>query len=415
MKFQWNFFWCRSGSVAIATAIGLPLLCVAAGGAIDYSRLIERQSNLQSRLDVAALSAAHIFIDNPSLSESKQKELIRQTVVASLAVSGSDLGGEVTIAIDMSDKLVNVSANLSVETTILKLANLDSFDRIVRAVAAAQIESQPVCILALDSSINSGIEFTGAGEMKAKDCVVWSNSAGSQSVSFNGNGKVTASRVCAHGRVGALSQFSVNPKPESDCAIVADPLSNWVAPDVGVCTFEYKGWISQTTAQLNPGTYCGGLRVDAKNILMSPGIYVIKDGPLVLRGSSKIKGKDVGIFLTGAGSKLDIDGKSQVELIAAETGTMSGITIAAARTASSENSSIAGRSDLKIGGVIYLPTHRLSYWGESDTLAASPVTTIISQTISIGGDSYLEVKNDKAKAKYAPVVSTGLGSVQLIR
>lgn len=415
MKRLKNLLRCTSGSVAIAAAIVVPLLCVCAGGAIDYSRLIERQGNLQSRLDAATLRAASVFIDEPSFSGSEQTELIRQMVKSSLAESGSDIGGEVRIAVNTSEKLVDVSAELTVATTLLKLVNLNSLKSVVRSVATAEIESQPVCILALEAGSSTGIEFTGAGEMKAKDCVVWSNSAGSQSIGFNGNGKATASRICGHGRIGSLGRFSVKPTPESNCATVEDPLSNWAAPKAFSCTFQYNGWISQTTAQLDPGTYCGGLRVDAKNIFMSPGIYIIKDGPLVLRGSSKIKGKDVGIFLSGAGSKLDIDGESSVELIAPEAGAMAGIVIASERTASSEDSSIAGRSNLKIGGVIYLPTHHLNYWGESDTVAASPVTTIISKTVSIGGDSYLEVKNDKSKARYAPIVSTGVGTVQLTR
>ena len=88
------------------------------------------------------------------------------------------------------------------------------------------------------------------------------------------------------------------------------------------CTHTDDGWIRKTTVQLQPGVYCGGLRVDAKNIMLRRGIYVIKDGPLILRGSSKIKGDDVGIFLTGDGTHLDIDGKSKVDITAAEDGEM---------------------------------------------------------------------------------------------
>ncbi len=43
------------------------------------------------------------------------------------------------------------------------------------------------------------------------------------------------------------------------------------------------------------------------------------------------------------------------------------------------------------------------------------MTTIIGYAIKIGGDAFLEVMNNRKKAKYAPIVSTGNGSVQLVR
>lgn len=148
---------------------------------------------------------------------------------------------------------------------------------------------------------------------------------------------------------------------------------------------------------------------------MKPGLYIIKDGPLILRGSSKIKGTDVGILLSGSQTHLDVDGKAKVEIYASEEGDMAGIAIAADRSVSRGKSTITGRSDLKIGGVIYLPNQDITYWGESDTRASSPVTTIIAGTLEIGGDAFLEVKNNKKKAKYAPVISTGGGTVRLVR
>ncbi len=329
-------------------------------------------------------------------------------------LSDYDLPAGIAIMIDVNGKTVSVTAEVAVQTSFLMLAGVSSLSDTIQSTAAAKIDSQPVCILALSPDFGTGIEFGGRGEMKAKDCVVWSNAAGMQSIVFDGSGKVSASRICARGRVSSLGRFTVKPEPQGDCPLVSDPMLEWQLPEIKDCTFKIEGWVTQTTAQLDPGVYCGGLRVDAKNIFMSPGLYVIKDGPLVLRGASKISGKEVGILMSGGESRLDIDGKSQVELAAAKEGAMAGIVIAAARDALPQHSSITGRSDLKIGGVIYLPTHKLTYWGESDTRAASPVTTIIANTISIGGESFLEVKNDKSKAKYAPIVATAGGTVRLI-
>ncbi len=395
-------------------AIGLPVLLITAGVAIDFLRLVERQGSAQAHIDAAALGAARVFIDRNGEKPDVLDRLVREKVAQTLDAADEDFGDSLRISVDVPGRTVAVSGETVIQTAFLSLASFSSLQKSVSAVATAEVDNQPVCILALKSDDGTGIEFSGQGEMKAKKCVVWSNATGSQSIAFDGNGKVSASRICAVGRVSSSSRFGVKPAPEGGCAHVDNPMADWQPPEFSGCDYTYSGWISRTTAQLSPGVYCGGLRVDAKHIFLKPGIYVVKDGPLVLRGESRITGKGIGIYLAGEDARLDIDGKSKVEIHSDTTGPMAGIVVASSPDAGREQSSITGRSDLKIGGVIYLPTHELTYWGESDTYAASPVTTIIGHTIEIGGDAYLEVMNDKAKAKYAPVVSTGNGSVQLV-
>ena len=289
----------------------------------------------------------------------------------------------------------------------MSLIGIDVLHSSLVSKAVANIYRKPVCILSLSHKVGVGIEFSGDGEMKAKDCVVWSNARGVEALRFDGSGKVRSERLCAVGRAGSVGQFSVDPKPQSHCPPVADPLSSWVAPTVGLCTHTSlpDEWITGTTANLQPGVYCGGLRVDANKIKLHKGNYIIKDGPLILRGSSEISGKDVGIFLTGLDSYLDIDGRSEVDIRAASKGVMAGIAIAARGDVG--DSKITGRSDLKIGGVIYLPNQNLSYQGESEIVAISPITTIIANSIKLGGEAYLEVANDRDKAIYAPIIETG--------
>ena len=393
-------------------------LLMASAFAVDYGVYISVKSNLQGELDRAALASAQAFIsaaDQPeqdryaylSAQTTKSVDLIRS---GSKSVSSLNT----SFSVDMEASSVTIDAEATLKTFLFGVSGIDSVTLRLRSSAAATVESQPVCILSLDNNAQTGITFAGDGELKAQDCVVWSNSQTMRSIEFDGRGKVKTERLCAVGKASSPGRYSVEPEAEEDCSPVSDPLADWSPPTVGACTSTSTDWITNTTTQLEPGVYCGGLRVDAKNIFLKPGLYVIKDGPLILRGQSKIKGDDIGILLTGEDSSIDIDGKAKVELRSSELGEMSGIAIAADRSVDFGKSMITGRSDLKIGGVIYLPTHDLRYWGESDTRAASPVTTIISRTLTIGGDAFLEVKNNKNKAKYAPVISTGFGTVRLI-
>ncbi|MFN0192020.1 MAG: TadE/TadG family type IV pilus assembly protein [Aestuariivirga sp.] len=414
MSIWQKFLISASGNVGLMFGLSAPVLILAAGGSIDYLTFSTKRAAVQNEIDAAALGAAKTLVENASLSIAAKEKMVRKHVADSLRYAGVSTDVSWNASIDTVSNSVAVEADLVVPTVFLKLAGISDFQSPVRAVAVAETDEQPVCILSLDPSETTGIRFRGNGAMKAKDCVVWSNASGAQSITFDGNGKVSASKICAVGRASSASVFEVNPTPESNCNPVEDPLADWTPPASSACTHNSNDWIDQTTAQLDPGVYCGGLRVSAKNIFLSAGVYMVRDGPLILRGESKISGKGVGIFLEGAGAKLEIDGKSTVGLESATSGPMAGIVIASSAVEPIQNSTISGRADLKIGGVIYLPNHVLTYWGESDTRAASPVTTIIAKSIDIGGDAYLEVKNDKSKAKYAPVVSTSQSVVRLI-
>jgi hypothetical protein len=84
----------------------------------------------------------------------------------------------------------------------------------------------------------------------------------------------------AGGYKGGASNFA--PKaPTTDCPPTKDPLAARPTPSVGPCKSTTKWSRRGSPSLLQPGTYCGGLTLKPGSIaLLSPGIYVIKDGPL---------------------------------------------------------------------------------------------------------------------------------------
>ncbi len=406
----------NGGNIAMIFAVVAVPLMMVAGAAVDYSTFYNIKSYYQQQMDVIALEAAQEFIEKDELSEGQLDREITSFLDARLkyltTTSSENQNVEFQYDVDHNKKSVTINARITYDTGLMKLAGVNQMVSEFESVTIATIDRAPVCILALSKNNGTGIEFSGDGELKAKDCVVWSNATGILSVKFYGNGKVKSEKLCAVGRSGPVGQYKVTPEPESGCRIVTDPLASWKPPYIGECDYSNLGWITKSTSVLKPGVYCGGLQVDADKIKLQPGIFIIKDGPLVLRGGSEIKGKNVGIFLTGVNTYVDIDGKSKVDIRSAETGPMAGIAIAGKGQYGTSN--VTGRSNRKIGGVIYLPNQALNYVGESEIEAISPVTTIIANTIKIGGETFLEVRNNKDKAKYAPVINTG-GSVRLVK
>jgi len=459
-----SLFGNTSGSIApLAGVLVLPLALVA-GATIELAGLYSSNTSVQTELDALALNATTQLVKLQDRDESIRKEEVEAIITQGFKRIETESLPTYVVSknyeIDYENNSINLDISYYREATLLKAVGYNAHNGRASVSASGEAKGQPVCVLALSTTAATGISFSGGGEMKAKDCVVWSNSASALSLAFLGKGKVKSERLCAVGRAGEVGLYKAEPLPESNCRHVPDPLQHWIPPA--------------------PGTYCGGLRVESNKIELEQGEYVITGGPLILRGKSKIEGKDgVGFFLTDSASYFEIEGKTKVELNALKTGKMAGIVIAgrgntsgmtarniedtlnSASSGKNKNkaaditcadfintpspeenglghgrdkksgdsdaindeaasqvrgSCISGKSDLKIGGVIYLPYQSLVYTGDSNTRAQSPVTTLIADTINIDAKSFLEVKNNKKKDEdnYAPIITTG-ATVKLTR
>lgn len=408
--------WLDDNSASTAVQFGLMItpISFAIMAVLGLQQVQSSNQRIQVEIDAASITAAKVFIDlySEDFAAKQQAATERVNLIEQRLKEQFPLFQNIQLAVELNE--TEKTAAVSATGLMVLMPRQAELEVNRSSMAVAMIENQPVCILALEPR-RTAIEFAGQGEIKAKDCVVWSNSAGMQSIKFMGKGKVETERLCAVGRVGNPGQYKVEPEAEEGCELVNDPMSDWVGPTVGECDFEDYDEVAQSTLILRPGVYCGGLKIRAQKVKLMPGEYIVLDGPLEMRSEKEIKGDGVGIYLSGEDAWVSVESDAKIELNSMETGAMAGIAIAQDPSSNTRyDSTVTGRTDLKIGGVLYLPEHDLLYWGESDTRAASPVTTIIARTIKIGGKAYLEVKNDKNKAKYAPVLETGHGSVALI-
>ncbi len=65
--------------------------------------------------------------------------------------------------------------------------------------------------------------------------------------------------ICSSGGK-STSSGKLTPEPLTDCPIVTDPLASRLAPDVSRCDRQ-NIVISSGSVSLEPGVYCGGLKV----------------------------------------------------------------------------------------------------------------------------------------------------------
>lgn len=74
--------------------------------------------------------------------------------------------------------------------------------------------------------------------------------------------------------------------------------------------------------------YCKGLKITAgAQVTLANGVYIIKDGPLVVDKAAMLTGTQVGIYLTGPGSNLTFANDSTITLSAPKDGLLAGLLI----------------------------------------------------------------------------------------
>ena len=173
---------------------------------------------------------------------------------------------------------------------------------------------------------------------------------------------------------------------------------------------------------LQPGTYCGGLNLHAKNITFAPGEYVIKDGPLVFDSGTVAKGEEVTFVFAGRDASLQIDLGSTLDLSAPERGDLAGLVFAqyleaehgAEATLPSAESVISSGGNLNLIGTAYLPTQKISFVGGSISAAQAPATSFIGYQLRIDDGAKINIAVDHLQAGLPPILPRSDESARLI-
>ena len=152
----------------------------------------------------------------------------------------------------------------------------------------------PLCLLGLDPEAPQTIGLENSALLTAPGCLVQSNS--------NSPFRHDVEDECRHeGRHDLLGRRLVltvganySPAPTTDCPVLPDPLSSRVAPPIGACNHTNM-IINGGYEALQPGVYCGGLKLtNGADGVLSPGIFIIKDGPLIVDAGGSISGTEGG-------------------------------------------------------------------------------------------------------------------------
>lgn len=327
------------GAVAVIYALSISTLIGLAGGAIDYASAVSARTNLQSAVDAGVMAGGNALKLVVSSTDSIIG-LTSQTIQAEAKASAeAPVTLQVTVASDKTS--VEATAEQTLKLTFGPFVGMRSM-RISARAKASVVGRMRLCMLALDPAAAGAFNLEKNAQVTAYDCALYSNSSNRTGMVGRDGALARAQTICS---VGGFRDDRANftPNPQTGCPVIQDPLRDRPAPSIGNCTLlsevldladkatgKSKGAnVVPTTVTLEPGTYCGGLHVTKDAVVtLRPGIYVMKDGPLVVDKKATLNGAGVAFYFTGNNGGLLFDKKTTVNLSAPTTGVMAGLLIA---------------------------------------------------------------------------------------
>lgn len=113
----------RRGNVAMMFAFAVVPIAGLVGAAVDYSRASDAKQTLNAAIDSAALMAAR---DASKLTDGQLRTRIDGWIRAQLSPEWASSFSGATVAIDRAERTVNISGNITVPTTLMRVMGKDT-------------------------------------------------------------------------------------------------------------------------------------------------------------------------------------------------------------------------------------------------------------------------------------------------
>lgn len=364
-----------AGGVMMTFAAVLPVIVVAGGAALDFGIITSKRTNYQAIADSAALAAAKEFRLSNSTKDSVQS--VAKRYAAGL-LEQAKVSADIIASADATARTVTVTINDQVQTIVMHMLS-SKYGKLSAKATAKVVGGAPVCAIGLDKMLPLTVALDKKAKLEAPGCTVYSNSKAPLGLLVRDQATMKASFICSAGGVSFTGLGSITPKPQMDCPVIPDPLSNRVGPTPMGCTMNNAVIKSNTT--LNPETYCGGLTItNGAKVDFKPGEYIIQNGPFVVTGNAAVKGVYTGFFLTGTGARLKFDQQSSISLTAPRDGLMAGLLFFEDRSvAANQIHEIISDDAGTLLGTIYLPQGRLHVAANKPVAQNSAYTIVVAR------------------------------------
>ncbi|GJD95848.1 TadE/TadG family type IV pilus assembly protein [Methylobacterium iners] len=409
------------GGVALIFALAIPVLMGLTSAALEYGSLVKRRTELQRAADGGSIAGVNQF----KLANTDDAAAIRAAIAMAQgqAQASTDRQPQVQAEVLGNHSSVKVTVRESVPLAFGKLLNVPQVELVVHSTAKLAGTTR-LCLLALDPTRQGAFHLEASARITATDCSLYSNSTSSAGIQAENNAVASSISTCtAGGYKGSSANFT--PPPATGCPPLKDPLAGRARPSPGPCIVlptytnpkkgddgpddpAYGSNVVSGTVTLDPGTYCGGLRLTKKaSVTLRPGTYIMKDGPLIVDKKGSLAGTNVSLYFTGDKAGLLFDQDSVVSLTAPRDGDMAGLLFSEDPETSSPISlplPASGKGKAKnapegalglreyriisdeartLLGTIYLPVGRLIIDSKKPVADQSAYTVIVARQINL--------------------------------
>jgi Flp pilus assembly protein TadG len=393
-----RFLQGQGGQTAVSFAVAAPAVIGALGVAVDFGMVTSKHAKLQTAADQAAIAAARELTIVKASPESIQASA---DVFARAAINNPDINLTVETAVGSGKDHVRVTLTEKWTPFFAHFLGAQMTPIVVNATGKLAGKSN-LCLLALNSSRARTLRMDFDAQLRATGCAVYSDSSNAESIRLDRNSTIEAGLVCAVGGINARTT-AITPQATTDCPAISDPLANRTEPSASACDFTNLA-ITSGVQTLNPGTYCGGLRItnDAE-VTFSKGDYVIRDGKFYVTKNAKITGENVAFYLQGELATLQFLDDTTVSLSGASEGPMAGMLFFEDRSVTlGRVHRINSANAHTLTGTIYLARGELRVDPNTPVAQNSAYTAIIANTVDISAGPTL-VLNDDYNATNVPV------------
>jgi Flp pilus assembly protein TadG len=289
---------CRRGSIAVSTALSLPVLFGVAAFAIDVSAWYFKARSMQGAADAAAISAVAAYLngDDP-VTEGK-------TYAGNNGWTDGSNGVTVTITPSLAASPAHINADI-VQTQLGTLSQLVHFTTLPTITAHARVNLVTVaavqhgCLIGLKTNASGGaIQISGQGYIDAPTCAIGSNintaTQATNCLNVNPPCLTFPSNPSSGVSIGELdvatrAPFVCPTTGNATCIIgtikttyplwTRDPFASRVLPAASACPGSDPAPTTSATGvkTYTAGTYCQGISISGSstNVVFQSGVYFL--------------------------------------------------------------------------------------------------------------------------------------------
>ena len=377
----------------VTLALIFPVLLAVLGFALDFGVLYYTKRTSQIAADGGAIGGVYeIKRDNRSriTGSARQSAQLNGFTTSNAQIT---VNSPPTQGIRAGDnRFVEVFVRRDVPTYFMRLFQPGPVT--IRSRAVAGLASSANCVYVLNPSETKALEVSSGSTLNTScGVIVNSNDPEAIHVSSCDSGEGLYAETISVAGDYYTDGCSVSPSPNIGADPESDPLG-YISPPAASGPCDYTDYmLSNDTATLNPGVYCGGISIESNSTAtLNPGTYIVRGQGFNVTSSSTVTGDGVTIYNTYDATYpyegILIASNSVADLSAPTTGPLAGILFFQDRTADpTKENGIESNTAVSLEGALYFPTQHLRLHSDSDSLEAPAYTLIVVDTLEVSSNS----------------------------